>query len=144
MSNKLRFALIVRDSAGNAAVEFSLLLPILLLLVAGAWDFGQVVRHKLLLQSAVHTGLHYAMQNQGRDLAYLAHAIEHALSPIESEVEVNMLCRCSGGTTACSGSCHNPMQQFVSVSARLSYSTWLFQMDLPIEAAFSLYVGNRS
>lgn len=49
------------DQRGNAAVEFALLAPFLLLLIAGTIDLGLGFQEKVRLQSALNSGMQHVM-----------------------------------------------------------------------------------
>ena len=53
---------------GSAAVEFALILPVLLLLVFGIIDFGRLLNAKITLNQAAHEGARAAAV-QGEDAA---------------------------------------------------------------------------
>jgi len=48
---------------GNVGVEFALVLPFLLMLTVGAYDFGQGFIEKLRLTSAARAGAQFALYN---------------------------------------------------------------------------------
>lgn len=49
-----------RAEAGAAAVEFALILPMLLLMVLGITELGRIVHYRSVLESASRTGVHAA------------------------------------------------------------------------------------
>lgn len=52
-----------RDQAGASAIEFTLLAPVLVLLFAGAADFGGMVYTRLGLESSVSAAANYSLVN---------------------------------------------------------------------------------
>ncbi len=56
-----------RCAAGNISVELALVLPILVLMALGAYDFGRAFQEKHRLAGAARAGAQYAVQNSGSD-----------------------------------------------------------------------------
>ncbi len=52
---------ILRESAGDVLIEFAMVLPILLLLITGMFDFGFAFREYLLVTNAVREGARMAI-----------------------------------------------------------------------------------
>ena len=65
MSRNRRFSAFSRDRRGATAVEFALISPVLILLIAGAVDLGGELYTKFQLDCAVNAGIGYAMANAG-------------------------------------------------------------------------------
>ncbi len=132
----------LRDRDGNAAVEFAILLPILLLLITATVDLGLGFQEKVRVQSALNSGLQHVMQTQGDNIATTRNVILHGLGPdTGATVEASTLCRCQGTTTSCSTSCSSGLDKFALASVSLPYKTMLFDRDMLLEAHFELYVG---
>ncbi len=74
------------DASGNAAVEFSLLLPILVFLGIGIVDFGTGTYRQMQVQQAAQVGAEYAV-NHGFDANAVAQAVVDGTS--FSEVKAN-------------------------------------------------------
>jgi Flp pilus assembly protein TadG len=62
------------DSRGAAAVEFALLLPVLVTLVIGMSDYGALIYQSMQVSAAAHAGALYALRN-----GYSAGAIQTAV-----------------------------------------------------------------
>ncbi len=56
-----------RCADGNLSVELALVLPILVLLALGTYDFGRAFQEKHRLAGAARAGAQYAIQNPGSD-----------------------------------------------------------------------------
>jgi Flp pilus assembly protein TadG len=54
-----------RPPAGQSLVEFALVLPVLLLLILGAVDFGRLFSTKISLTNAAREGANYLARNPG-------------------------------------------------------------------------------
>ncbi len=70
-----------RSQAGAAAVEFALVLPILLLVIFGIIDFGVVLAQKAALANAVRAGARYGSVN--------AYSSSHTCQKVIDEVRDN-------------------------------------------------------
>ncbi len=71
---------------GAAAVEFALILPVLLLLVGGVIDFGNLYYNQILLSNAARDGARLVAANQstttGWSASYIQNRISDSASPI--------------------------------------------------------------
>jgi hypothetical protein len=92
---------------GNISVEFALVLPFLMMLVMGAYDFGRGFTEKLRLNSAARAGAQYALQNYnmvGDDAEVIQSARDDAEDVDELlDVDPNYYCRCLDGVTLLCG-----------------------------------------
>jgi Flp pilus assembly protein TadG len=58
------FARLRRDESGISAVEFALVLPVMILLAAGLTEMGRVVNQATTVQKSLRAGAIYAVRNQ--------------------------------------------------------------------------------
>lgn len=130
------------DRSGNAAVEFAILLPILLMLLLGTIDLGLGFQEKVKLQSALNSGMQHAMQTQGANVDVTRQVISYGLNSAAT-VEIEALCRCSGQASSCGSSCSPGMNCFVAASVSMPYRTMLFEMEMELAANFEIYVGRQ-
>jgi TadE-like protein len=99
-----------RSVRGNISVEFALVLPFLLLLVMGAYDFGRGFTEKLRLNSAARAGTQYALANYnmvGDDDGVIQSARADA-EDVDGTLTVtpHYYCSClTGGEIACGTGC---------------------------------------
>ena len=128
------------DRSGNAAVEFALLVPILLMLVVGTVDLGSGFGEKLRLQSAVNSGLQHAMLTQGSDPATTRTVIEHN-SNRPASISVDIICRCQSVVAACQSPCPSRIMRYVRGSASAPFTTPVFELEMMLGASFEVYVG---
>ena len=136
------FRALLRHRAGNAAVEFAILAPILLLLVAGTVDLGLGFQERLQLQSALNSGMQHVMQTAGSDIATTRQAIVHGLPAGASvNVEAATFCRCSATSGQCPITCTKGAHRFAAASVSMPYQTLLFDIDMTLAAHFEVYVG---
>jgi Flp pilus assembly protein TadG len=94
--NKRRPGKRVRDG-GATAVEFALLLPVLLLLVFGIVDFGRAINAQVTLTQAAREGARLAALNES-DLVSRTQAAATGLSSVN--VTVTTACPATGGAQA--------------------------------------------
>lgn len=118
----------VCSDRGVSAVEFALVVPVLVLLMLGAFDFAQGFQEKQRLASAAHAGAQYAAQT--RELVDIPIAdIEQRVRDDAADttnaldVAARYYCTCSAGgpEVACTSSCGAPPQptrRFVEVDVQ--------------------------
>lgn len=93
---------------GATAVEFALLLPVLLIIAMALIDLGTVIFNKMELMSAVRTGAQVAlMDSSNTSLIIQSVTSSTNLSPT---VTTSAFCECSDGTQiSCSNTCADPL-----------------------------------
>jgi hypothetical protein len=94
----------LRDSRGNVAIEFALMLPVFIVVLMGLADYGRAMTARSELDSAARAGLQVLL----RDITDTAGAISAAeTSAPEADATANIVCVCpNGATVACSpGTC---------------------------------------
>jgi len=131
----------LRHTGANAAVEFAVLVPLLLLLISGTLDLGMGFQEKLKLQSALNTGMQHAMQTQGNAIATTKQVIAHGLGPSSpATLEASTFCSCASGPS-CVKPCAPGLDRYATASVTLPYRTAIFEMELVLDAKFEIYVG---
>ncbi|HWV21601.1 MAG TPA: TadE/TadG family type IV pilus assembly protein [Devosia sp.] len=131
-----------RDCRANAAVEFALLMPFLLLLIAGTIDLGLGFQEKVKLQSALNSGMQHVMQTQGADIATSRQVVAYGLGGNSAaEIEMQAFCRCAGKPVSCTASCASGLGRFAGGSVSMPYRTAIFAQDMSISANFEVYLG---
>ena len=90
----------LRNDNGNAAVEFALLVPVLILLVAGLVDFGRAYFTRMELENAARAGAQYGILHGSDDLATIRDAVRQASEVPTADLTVNAstFCACPDGT----------------------------------------------
>lgn len=130
------------DHRGNAAVEFAILVPVLMLLVAGTVDLGFGFQRKLELQSALNTGLQHVMQTQGKEITTTRTVIAHGLAKFDGvDLEARTFCRCASGLEGCTTTCEAGLDRFATATALIPYKTPIFDVEMELLATFEVYVG---
>lgn len=131
----------LRHTRANAAVEFAILVPLLLLLVSGTLDLGMGFQEKLQLQSALNTGMQHAMQTQGNAIATTRQVIAHGLGPTSpATLEASTFCRCAS-SPSCVKACAPGLDRYATASVALPYRTAIFEMEMILDAKFEIFVG---
>jgi Flp pilus assembly protein TadG len=116
---------------GNAAVEFSMLAPLLILLAFGAFDYGSAYVEGVRLNGAARAGVQQSLYDSSTwgdtdqaEQSALEEYVGHALTPDEVAVmsvsaTADAFCACTAGLTlACTATCPDGSSpgQFVRVS----------------------------
>jgi hypothetical protein len=102
-----RFGLSAR---GNISIEFALVLPFLLLLVMGAYDFGRGFTEKLRLNSAARAGAQYALAHYNKNTGSLYVGVEQSAQDDAEDVDQilqvdpNIYCKCLDDVVMACGS----------------------------------------
>jgi len=91
-------ATLYRCVSGNISVEFALVIPFLMLLVMGAYDFGRGFTEKLRLNSAARAGAQYALSNYNmvEDENGVRQSARDDAEDVDEvlQVDPNYICRC--------------------------------------------------
>lgn len=112
------------SSEGNAAIEFSIVLPVLLLFFLGTIDFGLVIFEKVNLRSAVNAGIAYAM-GVAQTPSLVQAKIQNATTMNNLTVNVTQVCKCSDNSDIdCSGTCPGATSpdQYLQINATTAVS----------------------
>jgi Flp pilus assembly protein TadG len=117
--------------AGQSAVEFAMILPVLIVLLLVALDFARLYNMGLAVTDAARAGAQYGAQNPATAVNVLA--IEQAACNSMPNVActpgtnaiASSFCQCSGTTVSCTspGTCATYVQNFVQVTTSATFST---------------------
>ena len=134
---------------GALALEFALMAPMLMVLLAGVIDVGAAINRQMELTSAVQSGAQLAIARAptAETLGEITAAVRLAAPPDANESQeilVDMFCEAADGVSA---SCSEPAPGLATyVDIRLS-ETWqpalsypLHGQSLPLEASLTLRV----
>jgi Flp pilus assembly protein TadG len=121
---------------GSALVEFALVAPVLLLLLAGVLDYSRALTKATAIANAARIGAQYgsAGRTQAADTAGIqAAAINSAPSFSGLTVTSVQSCQCTGGSSvSCAGSCGSAkMQMYVQVTVQATSSAIFGYSGLP-------------
>jgi uncharacterized membrane protein len=127
-----------RNRRGTAALEFGLMVPVLLALVTGATEIGMAAFESMQVQNAAEAGALYASQHQ-TDAAGIQNAVLTATGTagITASPAPVGFCGCPGAggvtagdcTTLCPGG--DAQGKYVRVSAAMTHSKILSLPGLP-------------
>lgn len=145
MSHAIRLALSAFRSGvrGNAAIEFALIVPILLVLLMGASDVGRQIHARLLLQSAVNAGLLHATWTEGKDASATTAVIRHQLGEMDAAITTETLCGCAS-SKGCVSACPTGSDRYLRVRVVFSGSVTTFLPDIELVSGFRIYTGKVS
>lgn len=113
---------------GTALVEFALVAPLLLLVLAGVLDYGMALRTASSVASAARAGAQYGSMSPGNaaDTAGIRNAALNAAPGVSGlNISSARSCQCSGGGAVdCTASCSTGrMLVYVQVTAQTTVST---------------------
>jgi Flp pilus assembly protein TadG len=105
----------MRNRKGSAMIEFALVAPLLLLLLAGVLDYSMALRTAVAVSDAARAGAQYGSQTQASssDIAGMQAAARDAVPNLTGMTATAVrTCRCSNGAAAscvatCAGSTLN-------------------------------------
>lgn len=125
------------NEAGGAAVEFALILPILILMLAGIADLGKMVYVRSVLESAARAGAQASFADPSAtatieaavQTAITASGIDNVVTPSAAQA-----CECSNGTAVdcTTGTCATgAVRHYVTVTATTTYTPMINITNLP-------------
>lgn len=131
-------------NSGSAAIEFALVLPVLLTLLAGLVEIGFAVREAMQVQDAAEAGAAYAIK-YGWNSAAISAAVVNATGAtgITASPAPIQFCGCPGAagvtTVLCTATCTGGVTPgtYVRVSAAISHNAILTELGLPIPATLT-------
>jgi Flp pilus assembly protein TadG len=122
----------VGDTSGVAAVEFGIIVPILVLMVVATVDLGKGFYFKMQIEDAAQAGAAWAVKN-----GFNANAISNAVTSAVSEPAISVspapvqFCGCASvsgiSTVTCGTTCSGGILSgtYTTVSAQMTYNTIL-------------------
>jgi Flp pilus assembly protein TadG len=142
MSTKIKKRLFA--NAGTAAIEFGLVAPFLLILLAGTVEIGFSVWQAMQVQAAAEAGAGYAIKH-GWNASAISTAVVNATAAtnITASPAPFEFCGCpatSGVTTVvCTATCtgDSAPSVYVKVGASMPHSVILSDLGLPIPATLT-------
>ena len=115
----LKFCKFMYNNKGNAAIEFAIVLPFLLLLLSGVINFGMILAKKNELTTVVSVGMLYAFGNSSVP-ANVNSAMVNATNIAPLTVTVTQFCQCiDNSQPGCGNNCGDgkPAPKYVMVTA---------------------------
>lgn len=122
----------IEDSRGVAAVEFALMFPVLILLIAGIFDFGSYLNMTMKMGNTARAAAQYVAQGGSINNIQNDIILPNNLSNIT--VDAKYVCECKAGAVAdCStGTCasNDYLRHFIEVKLDMKYNAILVQSGL--------------
>lgn len=121
----------ILDRRGSTAVEFALIMPVLLLFLEGVVDFGRAFYYQTELSQALRSGMQYTMKAPTDTNGIKAVIAQSSRLPIVVAAPVTF-CQCyDGSAIACSSTCakgNTPTRNYVKLEATFPYAPLIGEM----------------
>jgi Flp pilus assembly protein TadG len=130
-------ATLVRCECGSSLVEFAMVLPLLLLLVLGAIDFGRAYYLSIEVANAARAGVQYGVRNSS-DTAGMQTAAESDAPDVPNMTATSAVgCECADGSNSmspCSSppTCVGNPVGFVEVTTNATYTPVIPWPGVPV------------
>jgi Flp pilus assembly protein TadG len=126
-----RFSRLLKSERGASLVELALVLPLLMLLLMGAIDFGRAYYLAMEVSGAAHAGAEYGAQNP-TDTTGMSAAAQYDAPDVANLVVATPTygCECSDGTGFSANCANTPscpasnVVYRVTVTVSATYSPW--------------------
>jgi Flp pilus assembly protein TadG len=132
---------------GNAAVEFALLSPLLLIMLTGVVEIGMAGYQAMQVQASVEAGVLYVAQNGAGNLTAIGQAVVNATGTTGIAATPVPVAYCGCPTTAgivsqtsnCTSVCPDGTApgHYVQINAALAHSTIMPFLTLPLPATLT-------
>jgi Flp pilus assembly protein TadG len=135
-----------RGRNGNAVIEFTVLFPVLLLMLVGTMDFARVFFGGIAMENAARAGVQYGALSPGKAgdtsgivAAALADATGQGLSGVTASARSFCSCTGSSSTVSCAiGTCSGQTPNgYVEATVRYTFSSVLRYPGLPANMVIS-------
>lgn len=128
-ANGLRsLTVMLRDRAGNSAVELALATPMLMAAISPLLDLGSAFSLQLQVQQAAQAGAQYALRHGWNSSAISSAVTSATTAAVSANPSPSQSCGCPNGTgitsASCSTTCSNGQTAgtYVTVAAQSSYT----------------------
>ena len=134
-----------KQSKGSTAVEFSLILPILMALSFGIFNFSEIIAGKNRLNMVLNAGLLYSI-GISSDTTAVKSAMDAATSFSNITTQVQNVCRCSDNSIVTCGAANAscPDQKSPTQYIQLSGSVQITPLFGSFVGLGSLFTANNS
>lgn len=111
------------DRRGSAAIEFALIVPVLLLFVGGLVDFGRAFYYQTELSQALRSGMQYALKAPTDNTGIVSVIGQSTSLPITVGNPATFYQCYDGSNVSCTATCTIPggMRAYVRLDASYSY-----------------------
>jgi len=125
----------LRDRRGVSALEFAVILPLLVIVFAGVFDLGNALQQSIRLEAAARAAAQYAFSNP-QDREGIEDTVYRNLSSIPRDqlnvrVEQQCLCAAGGEPTGCSETCTQPGLISIRVSRPFEFFSPVSEVVMP-------------
>jgi Flp pilus assembly protein TadG len=132
---------LLRGTEGSGLVEFALIFPVFMLLLAGAVDFGRAYYVALDLTSAAQAGALYGSQNPTDTAGMVSASQQGAAELVGLSATATYGCECLDGSSAVASCtappvCASNYVNYVDVVATASYVPILALPGMPAAGTF--------
>jgi Flp pilus assembly protein TadG len=130
----------VRERRGNAIIEFTIVFPVMLLMLAGTMDFARVFFAGIAMENAARAGVQYGALSPGKagdtagiQAAALADAAGQGLASVTASATRYCACTGSSSTVSCStGTCAGQTPNgYVETTVQYTFDSILRYPGLP-------------
>ena len=126
----------IRSRTGSALVEFALVTPLLLLMMAAVLNFGLLLRTAVCVADAARAGAQYGSRSAANSTdtsGIQSAAVNSAPDIAHLTVSSSRTCKCpDGNSVSCSGPCGGgPVRVYVQVTASATGSAIFSYSGLP-------------
>jgi Flp pilus assembly protein TadG len=139
-----------RDSLASSVIETAAVLPFLLLLLAGVYDFGRAYYAAMEVASAAEAGAQYGLQNI-TNIAGIQNAAKLDAADVPSlTATATYGCECSDGTSASvsctrTPTCTYTIVNYVKVTTAATFTSTMrwpgIPRTIPLTAAVTMRAG---
>lgn len=117
-----------RDRAGVSTLEFTIIAPVLLLMVMGIYDVGRAAHDTMRLETAARAGVEYALRAPA-DSAGIQNAALNTLAALDGAVvdPAIMTCSCPGTPEGACGAPCSGIKRFITLVVHKNLNGILLQ-----------------
>lgn len=125
-----------RARSGSAGIELVIVAPVLILLMFGLYDLGNIIQQDIWLEQAVRAGGIYALTDPTDTSAIESAVVSASGSAVTADATASSAC--SDGSTPSNGACSSPavLYQYVTITASLPLTPFI----VPLHTLEAQYV----
>lgn len=123
-----------RRSSGSVAIELSLAIPLLLIILLGTADFGRIFHDSIAVSNASRVGVQYAMSSASRQsdtAGMVTAALDDLPNRTGATAAARTYCTCSNGSEqSCSTTCTSK-RLYIEVTVTKTFQTLVQYPGIP-------------
>lgn len=136
-------ALAKQSRRGAAAVEFALMVPVVVAGLAGVANYGLAIFEKIEMESAARAGAQMAIRDRENTSAIQQNVVDSTnLTITTSDVSVSNTCRCAdiNAVVGCSTTCTNkdPLQFYTTVRVAKNFTLLLLGTTISLSESVTV------